>query len=128
MAKKARKAKSRPKASRARAKPKSGPRSRPSSRRASRAARRPRVSASAEAAPKPFEAESPSVPREKIKLLVDIGSASGVRSQQEPPAAGVQADRCSRCGAPFNGFLPKLLGLKRSASNPSVCNKCEKKA
>ncbi len=37
--------------------------------------------------------------------------------------------KCQKCGAPLEGFLyntiGKLLGVKPSASNPEICNKCE---
>ena len=37
--------------------------------------------------------------------------------------------KCKKCGAPLEGFLyntiGKLMGLKPSANDPEVCNKCE---
>jgi hypothetical protein len=37
--------------------------------------------------------------------------------------------KCKKCGAPLEGFLyntiGKLLGVKPSANDPEVCNKCE---
>jgi hypothetical protein len=37
--------------------------------------------------------------------------------------------KCKKCGAPLEGFLyntiGKLLGLKPSAKDPEMCNKCE---
>ncbi|MFH1235388.1 MAG: hypothetical protein V1685_00420 [Parcubacteria group bacterium] len=36
--------------------------------------------------------------------------------------------KCSKCGAPLDGFLAKiarLAGVKPSVTNPDVCNKCE---
>jgi len=42
--------------------------------------------------------------------------------------------KCKKCGAPLEGFLyntiGKLMGIKPSASDPEICNKCveEKKA
>jgi hypothetical protein len=37
--------------------------------------------------------------------------------------------KCKKCGAPLEGFLyntiGKLLGLKPSAKDPELCNKCE---
>lgn len=36
--------------------------------------------------------------------------------------------KCKKCGAPLEGFLyntiGKLMGIKPSASDPEVCNKC----
>jgi hypothetical protein len=37
--------------------------------------------------------------------------------------------KCKKCGAPLEGFLyktiGKLMGIKPSAQDPEVCNKCE---
>jgi len=37
--------------------------------------------------------------------------------------------KCQKCGAPLEGFLyntiGKLLGIKPSAKDPEMCNKCE---
>lgn len=36
--------------------------------------------------------------------------------------------KCKKCGAPLEGFLyktiGKLMGIKPSASDPEICNKC----
>ena len=40
------------------------------------------------------------------------------------------AKKCTGCGAPLDGFFAKiarLAGVKPSATNPDVCNKCENK-
>lgn len=36
--------------------------------------------------------------------------------------------KCTKCGAPLDGFLAKIAaiaGVKQSLTNPDVCNKCE---
>jgi len=37
--------------------------------------------------------------------------------------------KCKKCGAPLEGFLyktiGKLMGIKPSANDPEICNKCE---
>ncbi len=37
--------------------------------------------------------------------------------------------KCKKCGAPLEGFLyktiGKLMGIKPSAKDPELCNKCE---
>jgi len=41
-------------------------------------------------------------------------------------------NKCKICGAPLEGFLyntiGKLMGIKPSANDPQVCNKCEEEA
>ncbi|MCX6740125.1 MAG: hypothetical protein NTZ49_02770 [Candidatus Parcubacteria bacterium] len=40
--------------------------------------------------------------------------------------------KCKKCGAPLEGFLyntiGKLMGIKPSAKDPELCNKCEEES
>lgn len=40
--------------------------------------------------------------------------------------------KCKKCGAPLEGFLyntiGKLMGIKPSANDPEICNKCAEDA
>lgn len=50
------------------------------------------------------------------------------KAKAKPAAKANKAlpKKCEKCGAPFDGFLIKLFGLKRSEKNPKICNKCAK--
>lgn len=109
----ARKAGSRRKAARPKARAKSRPK---------RAAARPRPAPA-------MPARGSGVPGEKIKLLVGTGTAAPPEPVRVEPGSGrgERSDRCAECGASFQGFFARLFGPRRSATNPRLCTRCEKR-